>query len=146
MERFVVLPFSVGCISDSSVAVAAICDSHKRSSKFRSNTSPKEIREENEEEDNMKNLQFKPEISTGIHRLFKSFKSISQLFAYKEELETWGMEIGVPMDVKHVTHIGWESTLIVGRGRAWEDLIPPELLANATSRDADDAPLLNPST
>ncbi|XP_010549870.1 PREDICTED: CRIB domain-containing protein RIC4 isoform X2 [Tarenaya hassleriana] len=132
VERFVVLPFSVGCVSESSVAVAALCDSHKRSSKSHSVTSPPQ-----EEEENMKNVfkylsVSKPEISTGIHRLFKSFKTVSQLFAYKEEeemVEELGMEIGMPTNVKHVTHIGWENTLTLGPdGRNWEDLISPEFM------------------
>ncbi|CAH2072605.1 unnamed protein product [Thlaspi arvense] len=83
----------------------------------------------------------KPEISTGINRLFKSFKTISQLFAYKEEEEnedgeTSGMEIGVPTNVKHVSHIGWESGLnaVSGPGKGWDDLIPPELLAAAATK------------
>ncbi|XP_010420343.1 PREDICTED: CRIB domain-containing protein RIC4-like [Camelina sativa] len=144
MERLVVLPFSVGCISDSSVAVLSPL------SKPHHHRSPQEIRRDQEEEDHMKNVfKFlavsKPEISTGINRLFKSFKTISQLFAdkeeeEKEELETSGMEIGVPTNVKHVSHIGWESglTAVTGPGKGWEDLIiPQELLAAAGSTKQD---------
>ncbi|CAH8362209.1 unnamed protein product [Eruca vesicaria subsp. sativa] len=131
MERLVVFPFSVGCISDSSVDVLSPLSKHHH-------RSPQGIRDQ-EEEENMKNVfKFlavsKPEISTGINRLFKSFKTISQLFAYKEEEseegETSGlMEIGVPTNVKHVSHIGWESS------REWKDLIPPELLAAADAKE-----------
>ena len=41
------------------------------------------------------------------------------------------MEIGVPTNVKHVSHIGWESglTAVAGPGKVWEDLIPPDLFA-----------------
>ncbi|XP_010492558.1 PREDICTED: CRIB domain-containing protein RIC4-like isoform X2 [Camelina sativa] len=145
MERLVVLPFSVGCISDSSVAVLSPLSKHHH------HRSPQEIRRDQEEEDHMKNVfKFlavsKPEISTGINRLFKSFKTISQLFAdkeeeeEKEEMETSGMEIGVPTNVKHVSHIGWESglTAVTGPGKGWEDLIiPPELLAAAASTKQD---------
>ncbi|XP_010453808.1 PREDICTED: CRIB domain-containing protein RIC4-like [Camelina sativa] len=144
MERLVVLPFSVGCISDSSVAVLSPL------SKPHYHRSPQEIRRDQEEEDHMKNVfKFlavsKPEISTGINRLFKSFKTISQLFGdkeeeEKEEMETSGMEIGVPTNVKHVSHIGWESglTAVTGPGKGWEDLIiPPELLAAAASTKQD---------
>lgn len=55
--------------------------------------------------------------------------------AYKEEEEseegeTSGlMEIGAPTNVKHVSHIGWESS------REWKDLIPPELLAAAAAKE-----------
>ncbi|KAA8533419.1 hypothetical protein F0562_031147 [Nyssa sinensis] len=51
----------------------------------------------------------KPNISTGFQRLFKSF---SQLICVKEdqmeEMEM-EMEIGFPLDVKHVTHIGLDG-------------------------------------
>ncbi|KAF3569099.1 hypothetical protein DY000_02018841 [Brassica cretica] len=135
MERLVVLPFSVGCISDSSVDVLSPLSKHHH----HHHHSPQGIRDQ-EEEENMKNVfKFlavsKPEISTGINRLFKSFKTISQLFAYKEEEEseegeTSGlMEIGAPTNVKHVSHIGWESS------REWKDLIPPELLAAAAAKE-----------
>ncbi|KAJ4882681.1 CRIB domain-containing protein RIC4 [Raphanus sativus] len=136
MERLVVLPFSVGCISDSSVDVLSPLSKHHH---HHHHHSPQGIRDQ-EEEENMKNVfKFlavsKPEISTGINRLFKSFKTISQLFAYKEEEEseegeTSGlMEIGAPTNVKHVSHIGWESS------REWKDLIPPELLAAVAAKE-----------
>ncbi|KAG2300374.1 hypothetical protein Bca52824_036846 [Brassica carinata] len=144
MERLVVLPFSVGCISDSSVDVLSPLSKHHHH-----HHSPQGIRDQ-EEEENMKNVfKFlavsKPEISTGINRLFKSFKTISQLFAYKEEEEseegeTSGlMEIGAPTNVKHVSHIGWESS------REWKDLIPPELLAAAAAKDAAGVAHLQPT-
>ncbi|PNT61899.1 hypothetical protein BRADI_5g22600v3 [Brachypodium distachyon] len=41
--------------------------------------------------------------------IFKGFKIISQIFAAKEEQE---MEIGSPTDVKHVAHIGWNSSTL----------------------------------
>lgn len=46
------------------------------------------------------------------------------------------MEIGVPTNVKHVSHIGWESGLTAAAcpGERWEDLIPPELLADAAAK------------
>ncbi|WZY74985.1 CRIB domain-containing protein RIC4-like [Brassica napus] len=149
MERLVVLPFSVGCISDSSVAVLS-----PLSKPHHHHHSPQGIRDQ-EEEENMKNVfKFlavsKPDISTGINRLFKSFKTISQHFAYKEEeeeSEDGGMEIGVPTNVKHVSHIGWESglTAVAGPGKGWEDFIPPELLAAAAAATKQDVvnPLLH---
>ncbi|KAL1213073.1 CRIB domain-containing protein RIC4 [Cardamine amara subsp. amara] len=147
MERLVVLPFSVGCISESSVAVLSpLSKPHHHH-----HHSQQEIRDQ--EEESMKNVfKFlavsKPEISTGINRIFKSFKTISQLFAYKEEEDeesetSSGMEIGVPTNVKHVSHIGWETGLTAGKtpGQGWEDLIPPELLA--AKQDVD--PHLHPT-
>ncbi|KAM0868362.1 hypothetical protein ACQ4PT_041356 [Festuca glaucescens] len=38
--------------------------------------------------------------------IFKSFRIISQMFASKEQ----EMEIGCPTDVKHVAHIGWNTS------------------------------------
>ncbi|KAL1096823.1 hypothetical protein V6Z11_D06G250100, partial [Gossypium hirsutum] len=43
--------------------------------------------------------------ATKIKRLYKKFKNISRIFAVKEKK----MEIGYPTDVKHVTHIGWDT-------------------------------------
>lgn len=63
-----------------------------------------------------------------------------------EEVETSGMEIGVPTNVKHVSHVGWESglTAATGPGKGWEDLIPPELLAAASTKK-DVNPHLHPT-
>ncbi|TYH14788.1 hypothetical protein ES288_A06G248700v1 [Gossypium darwinii] len=44
-------------------------------------------------------------MATKIKRLYKKFKNISRIFAVKEKK----MEIGYPTDVKHVTHIGWDT-------------------------------------
>ncbi|KAL1201787.1 CRIB domain-containing protein RIC11 [Cardamine amara subsp. amara] len=38
--------------------------------------------------------------------IYKSFKSISQMFVVKER----DMDIGHPTEVKHVAHIGWEGS------------------------------------
>ncbi|XP_050384285.1 CRIB domain-containing protein RIC4 [Argentina anserina] len=124
MERFVLLPFTIGCVSESCIAVGA--QQQPRRSKSDLNPSPirrKEDEEDEEEErdslssgENMKNsfrslTLSKPNISIGIHRLFKGFKTVSQMFVYKDEMdeEDVDMEIGCPTDVKHVTHIGLDS-------------------------------------
>ncbi|GMI78884.1 hypothetical protein HRI_001557500 [Hibiscus trionum] len=127
MERLVVLPFSVGCVSDASVAVAVQRQRQPqhhqpRRSKPADHTSSstlKRTQEEDEDEESLssENMKYslklhplpKPDISTGLNRLFtKSVKTLSQLFAYKEDIEEQEneMEIGFPTDVKHVTHIG----------------------------------------
>lgn len=79
MERYVVLPFSVGCASYSSIAV---CDNQPKKTKEESNPSAHGDQLSGEE---MKNsLGFlpiqKPNISSGLHRLMKGFKSFSQIF------------------------------------------------------------------
>ncbi|XP_055816723.1 CRIB domain-containing protein RIC4-like [Solanum dulcamara] len=114
MERFVLLPFSVGCISESSVAIGH--QQHKSSSLHQSNLIPtRSLEEEKEdEEDDEKNLEgenLKNSLALPkFQRLFKNFKNLSHIFVDKdqmeEEEEEMGMEIGLPTDVKHVTHIG----------------------------------------
>ncbi|KAK3229482.1 hypothetical protein Dsin_001363 [Dipteronia sinensis] len=148
MERFVLLPFSVGCVSESSIAVAL--QQPRRSSSKPSppkNTSPTRNREDDEEslsssthDESMKNsFRFlaipKPDISNGFNRLFKGFKTISQLFVYKDEMEEMEkeMEIGFPTDVKHVTHIGLDGSSSTTNNnnnpiKGWENLISPQLL------------------
>ncbi|KAM5561892.1 CRIB domain-containing protein RIC4 [Rosa sericea] len=146
MERLVLLPFTIGCVSESSIAVGA--QQQPRRSKSDSNPSPIRTKEEEEEEEegdglssgeNMKNsfrslALSKPNISIGIHRLSKGFKTFSQLFVYKDEMEEeqleMDMEIGCPTDVKHVTHIGLDgsasaaTTDPIPKG-SWDDLISP---------------------
>ncbi|KAI3899068.1 hypothetical protein MKW92_027704 [Papaver armeniacum] len=60
-------------------------------------------------------IQKQNNISLGIQRIIKSFKSFSRIFAYKDEEEEDDdedveMEIGLPTDVKHVAHIGWDGS------------------------------------
>ncbi|KAJ6360460.1 hypothetical protein OIU77_004471 [Salix suchowensis] len=134
MERLVLLPFSFGCVSESSVAIGV---HHPRRSKTETNLSATRAKEEDEESssstESMKNsLKFlalsKPSISIGLHRLVKGFKNFPQLFAYKEEIKE--MEIGSPTDVKHVTHIGWDAAAPTSNPvHGWDNLISPELLS-----------------
>ncbi|KAK9997969.1 hypothetical protein SO802_017572 [Lithocarpus litseifolius] len=160
MERLVVLPFSVGCISESSVAVAV-----QRPRRSKSDATPSAIRSKEEDDleslsgDSMKNsfrflVSPKPNITTGFHKLFKGFKNFSQLFVYKEDLDEMemDMEIGCPTDVKHVTHIGWDGAATPNPIMGWDNLIPPDLMSLPSvsleqfelsrARQAD-APLIN---
>ncbi|XP_058739967.1 CRIB domain-containing protein RIC4-like isoform X2 [Vicia villosa] len=122
LERFVILPFSIGCVSEASVDVGV---PHPRRSKSDTNSQHDAIRHKDEEEDSeilsnesMKNslrvlLDVVPKPNLSFNKLFKGFKNISQLFGEKEEeLEEemdMDMEIGCPTDVQHVTHIGWDG-------------------------------------
>ncbi|KAH1156554.1 hypothetical protein GLYMA_18G283500v4 [Glycine max] len=55
----------------------------------------------------------KPNVATGIQRIIKGIKNLSQLF-----------------DVKHVTHIGIDgSTTITNNVKGWDNLKAPELLS-----------------
>ncbi|KAL0559035.1 hypothetical protein IC582_003624 [Cucumis melo] len=157
MERLVLLPFSVGCISETSVAVGIQHNSttskpHPISSPTSSEKDEdgkEEIGCERSLEESLKNSQrftalAKPNIGVGFHRLYKGFKNISQLFVYKEEMEEMEMEmeIGSPTDVKHVTHIGCDATArsedAANSFIAWETL-----LASSSWRQFDDQ-LSNP--
>ncbi|PSS35917.1 CRIB domain-containing protein [Actinidia chinensis var. chinensis] len=141
MERLVVLPFSIGCVSHSSVALGR-APPNKPKPEPNSDATRTQEREEiinsSVEAEKMKSSWGflavpKPNISNGVHRLVKSFKSVSQLFVYKEEMEElemeMEMEIGLPTDVKHVTHIGWDGTATTNPVKGWENLTPPEFLS-----------------
>nr|DAD25405.1 TPA_asm: hypothetical protein HUJ06_026869 [Nelumbo nucifera] len=132
MERLVVLPFSIGCVSESSIAVGG--NSIK---KTKVETSPPVTKEDGENLSGVKmknSFGFltlpKPNISSGLQRLIKSIKSFSQLFVYRdEEVEEMEMEIGFPTDVKHVTHIGWDGSTTTNPIKGWDNLKAPELLS-----------------
>ncbi|XP_009626539.1 CRIB domain-containing protein RIC4 [Nicotiana tabacum] len=142
MEKFVLLPFSVGCISESSVAIGQQYH-HKRSSPHESNLTPtrsqegkdeEEEQEEGEDDDRISSLK-SPNLSLmslpKFQRLFKNFKNLSHLFVDKDEMEDeemMGMEIGVPTDVKHVTHIGIDGASTSILSRSWEHLKTPDFL------------------
>uniref|UniRef100_A0A1J3HKG4 CRIB domain-containing protein RIC2 n=1 Tax=Noccaea caerulescens TaxID=107243 RepID=A0A1J3HKG4_NOCCA len=113
MERCVVLPFSLGCSTHSSVAVADTHQQHKK---------PNQLIKRREESD--ENGLFQKEdtkidnnganISDGIYKIIRSFKSFSHFFIrYEEETEEREaeMEIGFPTDVKHLSHIGVDGTM-----------------------------------
>ncbi|GLT78527.1 hypothetical protein SLA2020_500590 [Shorea laevis] len=128
LEKFVVLPFSLGCNSHSSVAVASGDDL----SKFNDQQKPRKQEQEGcwtkqRRKKNTKSFCAIPKhnISSGIHRLIKSVKSLSRFFVLKEEIESEEMEIGFPTDVKHVTHIGLDGTTTTNPLKNWEDFGGP---------------------
>ncbi|XP_058103233.1 CRIB domain-containing protein RIC4-like [Magnolia sinica] len=129
MERLAVLPFSMGCVSHSSVAVG-----ESNPKKNKADPIPSSARErECVNGVKMKNsvglfpLPRPTLISAGFVRLFKSF---SHFFVYKEE-ETgeMEMEIGFPTDVKHVSHIGWDGSTTTMNMKSWDALKAPEMLS-----------------
>ncbi|XP_015962367.1 CRIB domain-containing protein RIC4-like isoform X1 [Arachis duranensis] len=128
MERLVVLPFSFGCASHSSVQLGAPKrpkpddskgtiivprrkegeDHCQRSSKIKGKMMMKRLKPSS----GFLVLP-KPNVAAGIQRLIRGIKSLSQLFFYKEDVieeEEPEMEIGYPTDVKHVTHIGLDGS------------------------------------
>ncbi|KAL4557311.1 hypothetical protein LXL04_035485 [Taraxacum kok-saghyz] len=121
MERLVVLPFTAGCTSSSSVSV---CTQHGRRPNEdinpahmagRSREVSKDIKDISSG-DMMKGSSRLltlsiPNIYIGFHRFTRSIKNLSQSLVFKEEMEELEleMEIGLPTDVKHVTHIGFDG-------------------------------------
>ncbi|RAL47526.1 hypothetical protein DM860_011264 [Cuscuta australis] len=104
VERFRILPFSMGCASLSSVAVAH--PHHK----------PNRVLQEWMEEDNRKEIREEEEDGEekiiSVPKLQRLLKNLSQLLSSKEEEEEEEeerMEIGHPTDVKHVAHVGLED-------------------------------------
>nr|XP_043634723.1 CRIB domain-containing protein RIC4-like [Erigeron canadensis] len=126
MERLVAFPFATACVSASSVAV---CVQHGRRSKedidfshmvcrsFDTTKDPKV--EEGESGENIMKSSFKftslskPSVSIRLQRLTKTIKNLSQSLGVKEEMGEveMEMEIGVPTDVKHVAHVGFDGSV-----------------------------------
>ncbi|XP_020580696.1 CRIB domain-containing protein RIC4-like [Phalaenopsis equestris] len=130
VERFIMLPFSVGCASQSAIRVS------KNQPK---NTHIKEVfmlEDEDGREENArpKSSSFflqlqRPNFFVGIHKLAKGLRNLSTLFTiYKddEEEEEAEMEIGYPTNVQHVAHIGWDGYNHVSGMKSWEKA--PEFL------------------
>lgn len=47
----------------------------------------------------------------------------------EEEEKEREMEIGVPTDVKHITHIGWDGSTTINPVKGWENLKAPEIMS-----------------
>jgi hypothetical protein len=76
-----------------------------------------------------------------VARLLRGFKNLSQIFAVydtdEEEEEEREMVIGLPTDVKHVAHIGWDgSTNTTSSLRSWNRAAPTSASAASTSSSA----------
>ncbi|KAI3954380.1 hypothetical protein MKW92_001275 [Papaver armeniacum] len=140
IERLVILPFSIGCVSQSSVAVV---DDPKKSKLEREKED--ESSSDGEEVNTNNSTLAKPNISLSFYKLIKNFKNLSQLFVYKEDDDIkMEMEIGFPTDVKHVTQIGWDgnngkATTII-KGCNWDNndnnLNPLELFSSIPSTES----------
>ncbi|KAG6522615.1 hypothetical protein ZIOFF_019760 [Zingiber officinale] len=107
-DRFVVLPFSVGCVSQSSVAV---CENQPK--RAQAGTAPP-ASSSGRPKNSFSILLFpRPNVAAGFQKLAKSFKSLSHYFVFEEdeedEEEEAEMEIGFPTDVQHVAHIGLDG-------------------------------------
>ncbi|KAL9233509.1 hypothetical protein vseg_008497 [Gypsophila vaccaria] len=142
VEKYVVLPFSMGCVSQASVAVA---EQRPRRPKPDSQSPRLRHREDDEDDESLSGESVKhssrllafprSNLSTGVNRIVKGFKSLSQLFIYEDEMEELGMdmEIGCPTDVKHVTHIGWDNLASTTPFLEWGMDITPSSITHPTT-------------
>ncbi|GJM97240.1 hypothetical protein PR202_ga14151 [Eleusine coracana subsp. coracana] len=113
-DRFAVFPFSIGCMSQSSVAVADPNEKKLQSDPSSSaaaatttTTTAQSLDEGGGEATKEKGI-----VTAGVQRLMKGIKSLSLMFAVYEdddEEEEQEMVIGYPTDVQHVGHIGWDG-------------------------------------
>ncbi|KAG8501768.1 hypothetical protein CXB51_003948 [Gossypium anomalum] len=135
MEKLVILPFSVGCVSDSSVAVAAQRHHHHQPRRSKpppaaadTNSNAKRTQEEDEDSLSSENMKYSLKLlplpkltyqlgligsSPRVSRHYLSYLLLALVVqAYKDEIEESEneMEIGFPTDVKHVTHIGLDGS------------------------------------
>ncbi|KAL7148471.1 hypothetical protein ABFS83_06G180400 [Erythranthe nasuta] len=138
MERFVLLPFTAGCIDESSIAVGL---QQAKRTKLNTNSTPTRTREgeveeeekyEADEEESLSGENLKSISSLlplpSFQKLFKNLKNLSHSFAYKDELEETEtrMEIGFPTNVKHVTHIGLDGCASSILSKGWNNFDEPE--------------------
>ncbi|KAL3507160.1 hypothetical protein ACH5RR_032542 [Cinchona calisaya] len=140
--RLVLLPFSMGCGSASRVAVGN-CN-HPKNQKHlpQKILLPPPTRRKDEKESkstakvrSIRTLLSVPKygLSWGVNKLTKSFKRFSQLLVYEDEDKDEEMEreieIGLPTDVKHITHIGWDGSTAINPIKGWENFEAPEILS-----------------
>ncbi|WOL18728.1 CRIB domain-containing protein RIC4 [Canna indica] len=111
-DRIVVFPFSIGCVSESSISVAGETQPRRTTTQLEppqptAATAPSSGRHHSG-------------ISAGLQKLLKSLRGFSQLFVLeKEEEEEVEMEIGYPTDVVHVGHIGWDGSSNTSSIKSW---------------------------
>ncbi|KAL3329492.1 hypothetical protein AABB24_036532 [Solanum stoloniferum] len=125
MEKFVVFPFSLGCVSESSVPVVNTNKSHKTNNSQLNNLPTKrQVGDQSPSKVKINGVLVRRRISQGLDTFKRNFK------VYKEEIEEMEMEIGYPTDVKHVTHIGWDgSTKINPMIKNWDNSKESDLLS-----------------
>ncbi|BAB86147.1 hypothetical protein [Oryza sativa Japonica Group] len=130
MDRFIVIPFSSTCRNGSSVDVV---DGGKSGKKPQGGGG-------GGGEGGGGAAENKPKGESLVARLLRGFKNLSQIFAVyeddgeEEEEEEREMVIGLPTDVKHVAHIGWDgSTNTTTSLRSWNRAAPPSSSASAAS-------------
>ncbi|KAH9610610.1 hypothetical protein KSS87_009855 [Heliosperma pusillum] len=129
MTKFGVLSFAMGCVSQASVVVT---EQRPRRRKLDLQSPALRSREDDEDDDEESlssestrhSSRFltlpRANLSTGVNKLVKGFKSLSQLFIYEDEMEELSMDIGCPTNVKHVAHIGWDNLASTNPFMKWD--------------------------
>ncbi|KAJ9541526.1 hypothetical protein OSB04_028032 [Centaurea solstitialis] len=136
MERFLVLPFSMGCMSKSNAAGAVDLSQIKEQK-----PQPKQLVTRMQEGKGSSGMKLKnswgfvtrrrSDISRGIRRLIlETLETFSRILTYKE-IEEIELEIGFPTDVKHVTHIGYDGSMTRNpvKDQNWDNMETPEILS-----------------
>ncbi|KAK1411090.1 hypothetical protein QVD17_37634 [Tagetes erecta] len=126
MERFLVLPISMGCMSKSSTGAI-------ESTKYKPQI-PQPKHHVTRIQDGKRSsweIVSRSSISRGIQRLIlNTFQRFSRILKYRdvEEIEMEKeLEIGYPTDVKHVTHIGYDGSMTTNPVKNWENIETPEI-------------------
>uniref|UniRef100_A0A0A9H7U2 CRIB domain-containing protein n=1 Tax=Arundo donax TaxID=35708 RepID=A0A0A9H7U2_ARUDO len=133
-RRFIAIPFSSGCRSHSSVDVARHAGKKPQASELAAAGKPAPAAAKGE---------------SLVARLLRGFKNLSQIFAVYEDddddEEEMEMVIGLPTDVKHVAHIGWDgSTSTTTSVRSWNRAAPPPPAPSSSSASTSAAPPQQP--
>ncbi|KAG0540727.1 hypothetical protein BDA96_03G433900 [Sorghum bicolor] len=138
-RRFIAIPFSSGCRSHSSVDVVDTArhgkKPHPQGAEIGAVPGGASVRPP------------PPAGSKGeslVARLLRGFKNLSQIFAVydedEDEEEEREMVIGLPTDVKHVAHIGWDgSTSTTTSLRSWNRAAPPPPASSSSSSSSSAA-------
>ncbi|WVZ67670.1 hypothetical protein U9M48_016717 [Paspalum notatum var. saurae] len=128
-RRFIALPFSSGCRSHSSVDVV---DTARHAGKKPHSSQSQGTPELRVVVPGGGGASASGKAESLVARLLRGFKNLSQIFAVydedddEEEEEEREMVIGLPTDVKHVAHIGWDgSTSTTTSVRSWNRAAPP---------------------
>ncbi|KAF5768483.1 putative CRIB domain-containing protein [Helianthus annuus] len=136
MERFLVLPISMGCITKSTTAAVESTQSTKHKTQKPQSKHHMTRIQDGKRSSRMKvmnswRIVSRSTISRGIQRLILgTFQRFSQILKYKdvEEIEMEKeLEIGYPTDVKHVTHIGYDGTMTTNPVKNWDNIDTPEI-------------------
>lgn len=144
VDRFIVIPFSSNCRSASSVDVVVAQQQASR----HANKQPQQAQggegvSSGGAAGKAAGKQQGEQPLSLVARLLRGFKNLSQIFAVydeddeEEDEDEQEMVIGLPTDVKHVAHIGWDgSTSTTTSLRSWNRAAPPPPPASSSSSSA----------